>query len=165
MKNYKVKIENKSQFDEVIELAEKMGYKEITTIEYQPYMDYLLLKNNGMIHTATTEISNYEEITIEKLRKLAEPELKKVWAWDDNPEDAFETYLIKEFEKEFDYNGYKCRYLCVFGHHIKKYEKNNFFVTDLYANISETDPRTPNDVLKIIEKYGKDKLISIIEKL
>ena len=232
MKNYKIKIQNETQFNEVIELAKKIGYKKPDFIIYEIINDYLFLKHNGMLHTGTFEPETYKEITIEQLRILADPEsligrkvkgfwfntnkfpkitytilmdrfidkvgvitsitsesckvqflnyywrypkelihehlieepqtkeeLKKVWAWDDDLNEAFETYLIKEFE------GFEQNYLCICKHELKAFENKEYFFTLPYKNISETDPRTPNDVLKIVEKYGKDKLITIIEKI
>ena len=251
MKNYKIEIQNESQFNEVVELAEKIGYKKPDLIIYQIINDYLFLKDNGMLHTGTFEPETYKEITIEQLRILAvekklmkltdlkekqvvhcateeeakrickiaheqglrwhngysylevnywdnlkertcynlndnlfdsiqyckadgyeiipstkiteEPqlkeELKKVWAWDDDVNEAFETYLIKEFQ------GFEYKYLCIAEAEVGSFEEKECIATDTFINISETDPRTPNDVLKIVEKYGKDKLITIIEKL
>ena len=159
MKNYKIEIKNEIHFNEVIELAEKIGYKKPDFIIYEIINDYLFLRDNGMLHTGTFEPETYKGITIEQLRTLAEPELKKVWAWDDKPEYAFETYLIKEFQ------GFKYKYLCIYEECIKDFENKYSIDTATYKNISESDPRTPNDVLKIVEKYGKDKLITLIEKL
>lgn len=319
MKNYKVKIENGTQFYEVVELAEKLGYKK-PGFGYHYAYDSLLLKDNGLIHAHSFKPKCYQEITIDQLRILADPksligrkvkgfwfedrkynnsyynpqidkyigkigviesnafnsylirfndnscftfpqelihehlieetmkltdlkqnqvvhcateeeairickiahenglkwiagtsyigennweeykeetcynfnngafefidyykeegydiipstqiedepkqeqtqELKKVWAWDDDVEKAFETYLITEM-KSFEY-----RYIVVDKYTLHYYESKKTFNSVMYKNISETDPRTPNDVLKIVEKYGKDKLITLIEKL
>ena len=158
MKKYKIEIENESQFNEVIELAEKIGYRKPSFL-YQRINNYLFLKHNGMLHTGTFEPETYKEITIEQLRILAGHGLKKVWAWDDDVNEAFETYLIKEF------HGFEYKYLCIAEAEVGSFEEKECIATDTFINISETDPRTPNDVLKIVEKYGKDKLITIIEKL
>ena len=184
MKNYKIEIQNESEFNEVIELAEKIGYRNPSFL-YQRINNYLFLKDNGMLHTGTFEPETYKEITIEQLRILAgekklmkltdltekqvvhcateEPqpkeELKKVWAWDNNPEYAFKTYLIKEFQ------GFEYNYLCIYQEGVRDFENKYCIDTATYKNISESDPRNPNDVLKIVEKYGKDKLITLIEKL
>ena len=250
MKNYKIEIKNESQFNEVVELAVKIGYKK-PKFTYKNINDYLLLREDGIIHIVSITNEWYKEITIKQLRTLAgekklmkltdltekqvvncateeeakrickiaheqglkwhngysylevnyweeykektcyyfnigafadikfhkqrgyeiipstqiteEPqpkeELKKVWAWDDDPQKAFQTYLIKEFE------GFEYKYLCIYEECVKDFENKYCIDTATYKNISETDPRTPNDVLKIVEKYGKDKLITLIEKL
>ena len=106
---------------------------------------------------------NYEIISstqiIEEPQPKKETELKKVWAWDNNVELAFETYLIEYFPK------LKAKYLCITEDFLPDYDRNDFFRAETYKNISETNPRTPDDVLEIVEKYGKDKLITIISKI
>ena len=127
-------------------------YKEETCYSFNLYM-------YGHLYFYKQE--NYEIIPSTQITEepQPEPELKKVWAWDDDVNEAFETYLIKEFK------AFERKYLCIYEECIKDFENKYSIDTATYKNISETDPRTPNDVLKIVEKYGKDKLITLIEKL
>lgn len=79
----------------------------------------------------------YEIIPSTKITEEPKPktELKKVWAWDVNPNNAFQTYLIKEMD------GFEYKYLCVAVSGIESFEEKDFIRTSMCKNISETDPR------------------------
>jgi hypothetical protein len=89
-----------------------------------------------------------------------QPKFPKVWAWDDDVNQAFETYLIAELEGMK--NGFN--YLVVNSCNIEDFENKSIFHTIYYKNISHTDPRL-NDIVTIVEKYGKDFVIKTVEKL
>jgi hypothetical protein len=82
----------------------------------------------------------------------------KVWAWDDDVNQAFETYLIAE-NKEKEYP-----FLCVSRGNVNNFKGFLPFHSSAYKNISTTDPRL-NDIITIVEKYGKDFVIKTVEKL
>jgi hypothetical protein len=83
-----------------------------------------------------------------------QPKFLKVWAWDDGEiEDAWDTYLVKEVS-----GGY----VCVIQP--DQFEKNKAFEVSFFKNISDTDPRL-NDIIAVVEKYGKDFVIKTVEKL
>jgi hypothetical protein len=71
----------------------------------------------------------------------------KVWAWDDDVNQAFETYLIAEFEGMLN----EWNYLVVRANNICEFKDKDFFDTQFFQNISTTDPRL-NDIITIVEK-------------
>jgi hypothetical protein len=83
----------------------------------------------------------------------------KAWAWDDDVNQAFETYLIAELEGMED----GCNYLCVRPGDLNRFEKKQWFRTDLYKHIAHTP--LLNDIITVVEKYGKDFVIKTVEKL
>jgi hypothetical protein len=87
-----------------------------------------------------------------------QPNFRKVWAWDDDVREAFETYLIAE-NKEKEYP-----FLCVSRGNVNCFKCFSPFHSSPYKNISTTDPRL-NDIIAVVEKYGKNFVIKTVEKL
>ena len=123
-------------------------YKEQTCYDFNidAFADIKFHKQRGY------EIIPSTQITEEPQPKQ---ELNKVWAWDDDVEDAFETYLIKEFE------GFKNKYLCIYEEYIKEFENKCFIETATYKNISETDPRKLDKVDILKKHIGESELYDI----
>jgi hypothetical protein len=100
---------------------------------------------------------------IEKHLK-AKPKFPKVWAWDDDVSQAFETYLIAVLDECYAWDKRNYKYMVVSKEGINGFENKSTFDIEFLLNIQATDPRL-NDIIAVVEKYGKDFVIKTVEKL
>jgi hypothetical protein len=117
-----------------------------------------ILKAKEKYDNHVTDAVNYGFVDIEQKNKECEnimekennflkekPKHPKVWAWDNYINEAFETYLIAEFEEmQNNYN-----YLIVHNVDIESFEHKEVFEIDYAKNISYTDPRINEEVEEI----------------
>jgi hypothetical protein len=93
-----------------------------------------------------------------------QPKFPKVWAWDDKINEAFETYLIAELDECYAWDKRNYKYMVVSKEGLNGFENKSTFDIEFLLNMQPTDPRL-NDIITVVEKYGKDFVIKIVEKL
>jgi hypothetical protein len=123
--------------------------------KYNEYLDAFIVDFNG--EKWGYPVDQIEAHLVDE--ETDHPKFPKVWAWDDDVNQAFETYLIAELEGMED----GCNYLCVRPGDLNRFENKQWFRTDSYKHIAHTP--LLNDIITVVEKYGKDFVIKTVEKL
>lgn len=156
MQNLKIRVNNERESIEIQKLFFKLGYKWANesqqTLCEKSNIKHLYAYSDKRLQYSYTEKHFQEhesqEVTIQDLKAMVEPKHPKVWAWDDDITEAFQTYMIAEFEGMKD----NLNHLVVGDNWVTDFENKHFFETYFRTNISYRNPNTHKEIEAIANR-------------